>query len=119
MSGERPEHTRDRFDSFRDQLLWLMCQEGWANAHAGDTASPMGLFYRISNTEADLTELRGAFYSDFKAEGEAALRSTLGHFMVRSDDQGFVDVFEHPTEEALTAEFDTLKRYYEEWARHE
>ncbi len=112
MSEQTP-----RYENPRDQLLWTICENGWANASSGDVAAPMGKFYRISNSEAELVELVQAFADTLREQQFDTPAQLFGNFLVRSDDQGFVDVFEYENPDDLIAEFDTLKQYYEEWAR--
>ncbi len=109
-----PEKRVPRYHSPRDELLHRMALAGWAAVTSGSTDSPMGRFSRITNTSDEHSELLAAFVDDFVELG-TQLNDVTGNFLVRADDQGFVDVFEYGTPSELKHVFDRLNQFFNEW----
>lgn len=108
-------YGKGKFNSPRDELLSAIAANGWADATSGHVNSRTGWFGRISNRPEDLAGIEDAFAEDVERLGRAALDGAVGHFLLREDELGFVNVTEHPTEAAVRAEFGVLQQVYDDW----
>lgn len=102
-----------KFDSPRDEVLHLLTVEGWANESDGDVQSPTGWFARISNSSAELNEIRDAFKSEVWRSFDWA--SILGHWMVVEGSDGVVHVGEYLNEAAVMFAFQELQFKFGEY----
>lgn len=100
-----------KFDSRRDEALYAMSMEGWANDSSGTAEAPTGWFCKITNTAAEMSEVRDAF-SDFSDVADADL---IGFFLCVENDQGFWNVTTLPSQQALNNAFNTLVEEYAKW----
>lgn len=98
-------------------VLQAMVSEGWANQSDtdGNVDSPHGAFARVSNSEAELSEVVEAFEDVITAYGMDDTRELIGHFLVVEDSQGFVHVTSYDDEVSLTRDFQQLQDAYAEW----
>lgn len=84
-----------KFDSMRDEVLYSLCIEGWANAETGSDDFGQ-VTWKISNEAADVAAINGEFQSLLNAlelevtpEDRAEL---VGHFLVHQAADGGVTV---------------------------
>lgn len=103
-----------KFSSARDEMLWTMTFEGWANESGGTVESPVGYFARVSNSAEEIREIQDAF-SDSLPEDFTDWNSIIGHFLLREDSNGFVYVDKYPTEAALIERYRQLESNFAEW----
>jgi hypothetical protein len=98
-----------------EAVLQAMITGGWANESDGEVEAPTGHFARVSNSEAELSEVVQAFEDVITAYGMEDTRELIGHFLVVEDSQGFVHVkgYDNPIE--LTRDFQALQDAYAEW----
>jgi len=101
-----------KFDSARDELFYVMTLEGWANESSGSVECPTGFFARISNSQAEIAEIRQAFTEESRAVSDNEI---IGHFLCTENDQGFWYVEEFDTESELLAAYNRLDATYSDW----
>lgn len=117
MEGD-PELFKGRnFSRPRDEVLYLMDAEGWANESGGATNASSGYYARISNTPAELDEVVDAFAKEIADVGLADAAELIGHFLLKQASDGYVSVHTYPSEPQLKLAFDVLERSYAEWER--
>lgn len=92
-----------KFDSARDEVLYTMALEGWANDSDGESAALTGWFARLTQSDAEIKEIREAF--EDAAPESFEWSSIVGLFLLRESNEGFVTVTEYATERELTSEF--------------
>jgi hypothetical protein len=102
-----------KFDSARDELLYVMTLEGWANESSGESDAPMGFFARISNSPNEIAEIRDAFPRETVVLDDAEM---IGHFLCQENSQGFWYVESFDSEYELKRAYRHLDRLYSEWA---
>lgn len=106
MNGEHgPEAERQEL-SPRDEALRCMVVGGWADQI---TTSLSTTAARISNGEAELSELVDAFSDDFSRAGLTAYGQLVGHFLIVEHEDVFA-VTTYPTESRLIAAFEAVRR---------
>jgi hypothetical protein len=114
--GYRP---LSKFSSARDECLYVMTLDGWANESTGNSEAPTGWFALVVNEPAELTEILQAFdgFPDVEASWtDAEIRAELtGAFIVSTDSQGFVYVEAFPTAGAAKTEYDARDAAYSAW----
>lgn len=117
-------HSMGKYSSARDDLLHYLCISDWANESSGNTESPSGYFWRISNTAEDVQQANGEFNSviaDWFADNSEVtdseeLRSELvGHFIVQGVDSGFVYVYKYDDEAEQREAYEALEQQYAAW----
>jgi hypothetical protein len=101
-----------KFNSDRDELLYVMTLEGWANESSGNVESPTGYFARISNGPRDIAEIRDAFPEETRPVSDSEI---TGHFLLQENDLGFVSVSEYDSEAELIRVFRMLEETYADW----
>lgn len=101
-----------KFDSARDELLYAMTLDGWANESSGNVECPTGYFARISNDPQDVPSIRDAFPNETKGMSNAVM---VGHYLLRENDQGFVYVSEFSNSVELIRAYRVLESEYSEW----
>lgn len=99
-----------------EAVLQAMVTGGWANEKDGEVEAPTGHFARVSNSEAELSEVVEAFEDVITAYDMDDTKELIGHFLVREDDAGFVHVTEYDDEVSLTRDFQQLQDDYSLWA---
>ena len=102
-----------KFSSKRDELLWIMSVEGWANESSGNTESPSNWFARFNIYQNELSEIRSAF--DAEGFKEVTDSDLVGNFLVVEDSQGFVYVTKYDTQIQCREAFLELDREYGRW----
>lgn len=102
------EPRKGKFQSDRDELLFTICADGWANESytVGEGESWIA---RISNPPEEIEELKDAFAEEAARIGATALDGIQGFFVVVEDGQGFVNVAEYETEEEAIADYRVLE----------
>lgn len=116
MDAEPPLEGKGKFRSARDEVLYQISLEGWANESNGDVESPTGYFSRITITPEELREVTEAFSDTIEELGFKLTGSLVGFFLLTEDGQGFVEVDEFPDETALTQAYREREAEYLEWA---
>ncbi len=101
-----------KFSSDRDELLYVMTLEGWANESSGHVESPTGFFARISNEPRDIESIRDAFPEE---SGRVSDKEIVGHFLCVENEQGFWYVESFESEAELIRAYRTLDDIYSEW----
>lgn len=121
MEGEPERYFATKYACPRDEVLGEMQDNGWANASSGNVEAPSGYFSRISNSEAELPEIYQAFESTIEEMGTYGFtaEALLGHFLLITDSQGFVNVAQFESEAHLIHDYETLERMYDEWEEGE
>lgn len=110
-----PHEQEEQYDTPRDEVLHLMCKNGWANESSGDTDnSPYGWFARISNTERELPELVAAFEQEIDEAGIGDINQLLGNFLLVEND-GSLKIAEYFTEEEVKADYQRIADAYASW----
>lgn len=101
-----------------EAVLQAMVTGGWANESDGDVDSPQGAFARVTNEPAELGEVQGAFNDVMRMYGwnEDDAKQLIGHFLVREDSQGFVDITSYDNPIQLTRDYQQLQDAYSLWA---
>lgn len=99
-----------KFDSARDEALYQMTLEGWANQLDGNVEAPTGWFALIVNEPADMLEIMQGF--DFN---ESLREPLTGYFILIENDQGFVTVESFDNELAAAAQYTALLTEANEW----
>lgn len=114
-----------KYSSARDDILHWMCMAEWANESSGNSESPTGYFWRISNTREDVAQannefnslIDGWFEENQEVTDSPELRSQLvGFFIVSTVSSGFVYVSQYDTERELLEAYEALEADYSEWA---
>jgi hypothetical protein len=98
-----------------EALFDAMVNDGWANESSGNIESPTGHFARISNSLAELTEVLQAFEDVTDDYGVPAADDITGHFLVTTNEQGFIYVTRYASEAALIAAYRELETEYNAW----
>lgn len=113
-----------KYSSARDDLLHFLCTSDWAEDSSGNTESPSGYFWRISNTSEDVSQKNTEFNSVveewFKDCPEVTdspeLRAELvGHFIVQGVDSGFIYVYQYDNEAEMLEAYEALDEQYGQW----
>ena len=124
MAVEHGYMPLGKYSSARDDILHFMCMSEWANESSGNSESPTGYFWRISNDPADVhipnTEVTSLLEEWFEQNQEVTdspeLRAELvGHFIVSTVSSGSVYVVKYDTERELLEAYNTLEAEYAEW----
>jgi hypothetical protein len=98
-----------------EAVLQAMITQGWANESDGDVEAPTGHFARVTNEARDIDGVHDAFKDVIVAYGLGDESVLIGHFLVREDSQGFVDVTSYDNPIELTRDFQALQDAYAEW----
>lgn len=114
--GDNPEVRKGRFNSDRDELLYLMAISGWADQSCGDTQASTGWFARISNPPGYMEEVERTFTDEARKLGYPDFEQVQGHFLLIEDGQGFIHVTAYETEPDLIADFRVRQEVYEQEA---
>jgi hypothetical protein len=96
-----------RFSTLRDEYLYNMAVDGWANESDGSTEAPTGYFYRISNEPDDIREIARVFGNP--------VDGIIGHFLLIEDSNGFVSVGTYADAQTLEEDFKALTDEYSAW----
>lgn len=107
---------RGKFGNHVDEALYEMSLEGWGNESSGDVEAPTGWFARISITAEELDEVVQAFEERLAEIGLDGNSSLIGHWLLREDDQGFVEAEEFDSEGELQSAYAELDQAYGLWA---
>lgn len=105
-----------KFNSARDELLYAMTLDGWANESDGNVEAPTGFFARISNDPQDVPSIRDAFPNETKGMANSTM---VGHFLMKENSQGFVYVTTYPDSVSLIRDFRALEAEFSEWDSQE
>lgn len=103
-----------KFDSDRDEILWTMTLEGWANESDGNVECPTGYFCLVTNEPAEIPEIAQAFSDVIPEDFDTA--ELVGNFIVTEDDRGFVSVIEYPGPDSARKAYDMMSAEYSRWA---
>lgn len=109
------ERQVGKFIGARDEVLYAMCNEGWANESSGDVQSITGWFARISILHSELLSVELAFEEDIRQAKLYNTAQLIGHHLVSEDELGSVEVHEFESEDAVKRVYDELEREYCEW----
>lgn len=117
-------HPLGKYSSARDDILHYLCTSDWAEESSGNTESPSGYFWRISNTAEDVSMLNGEFNSiieewfeqNQEVTGSPELRAELvGDFIVQGVDSGMVYVYKYDSKAEMLEAYAALDEQYGEW----
>lgn len=106
MEQEPPRELN--YESPRNEALHAMARAGWANASSGAEGSFTGVFWRMSNSEAELPDLYQAFSDQWHALGVEP-EQVVGHFLLGHSTENEGVVMEFASEDALITAFETLR----------
>lgn len=107
-----PELSPDQ-QTARDRVLSAMVHSGWANRTHGSFYAQVGWFARISNRQADLTELFAAFAEPIQESGLTNGSHLIGHFMLVEAVERQLAVYQYPSEGELAAQFAIRQEAYD------
>lgn len=113
-----PERT-DKFSSPRDEVLYIMAQNGWANEVSGEVGGSSGWFARVINSEDELMEIKFAFSEQIERVGLTDLSELLGYWIVNENNLGFVEAINCESEQRLDYMYDLFENIYQAWQRGE
>jgi len=114
-----------KYDSFRDSALHFLCTSDWNNGEFGDVQDYGVYIWRISNTPEEVqvinTEITSVLedwesYEEANGASQEFRDQLVGHFIVSENSQGFVNVREFDTKEALDARYNAFLEHYIEWS---
>lgn len=117
-------HPLGKFSSARDSILHFLCISDWANESSGNTESPSGYFWRISNEEFDVqgsnhefgSVMEDWFTDNPEVTDSPELRQDLvGHFIVQGVDSGMVYVYQYDSEAEMLEAYAALDEQYAAW----
>jgi hypothetical protein len=100
-----------KFDSRRDELLYTMSVDGWAIASDGNVEAPTGWFAYMTNTPAEIAEIKQAF-PDFSDVPDAEI---VGSFYLSEDSNGFFTVTES-TKSGVVEAFNADVEAFNAWS---
>lgn len=111
------EYFATKYGSPRNEVLGAMLEGGWGNESSGDVEAPTGHFCRISNSTQELQEVSEVFSDILGEMGRYGIKPSdlLGHFLLITDSNGFVNVNQYDTAEELTHEYNILDEAYSVW----
>lgn len=125
INGDHGFIPLGKYSSARDSILHFLCMSEWANDSNGNSEAPTGYYWRISNTPEDVSINNGEFNSVIEdwftdnpeVTDSGFLRAELvGHFIVSTNDQGFVMVASgYESEERLIQAYITLEDEFAAW----
>ena len=98
-----------------EAVLQAMVTGGWANESDGNVEAPTGHFARVSNSEAELSEVVQAFDDVITAYGMDDTSELVGHFLITEDSNVIVFVSNYDNTIALTRDFQSLQDSYAFW----
>lgn len=112
--SERDPSPKVTYSGPRDEALYGMAQADWANESTGSDDSVTGPVWRISNSEAELSELTEVFGEQWTELGVQP-EQMLGHFILgERSAEGVGLVIEYDDEDALISAFEVLKARFEQ-----
>jgi hypothetical protein len=97
-----------------EALFDAMITDGWANESSGDVESPTGHFARISNAPNEVSEVLDAFEDVIETYGQPD--TIVGHYLVVTNDQGFITIYRFKNESELIRNYRDLEAQYGEWS---
>lgn len=106
---------RTKFADLTEEMLYRMSLDGWCNEQNGRSEATTGWFARVSISRDELSEVAQAFEEEMAGAGFTDTTALVGHFLLREDDQGFVEVFEYDNEEEVKKAYGVLERQFEAW----
>jgi len=98
-----------------EALFDAMINDGWANESSGDVEAPTGHFACISNSEAELAEILAAFTDVTDVYGLPDTADIIGHFLVVTNNQGFIDIESFESADDLKSTYRELVDEYDSW----
>jgi hypothetical protein len=119
---KRSQYVRlGKFDNARDEFLYDMTLNGWANESSGDSESPTRWFALVIIERAELAEVWAALDDSRRAMVSAreSAGDLVGSFIVSTDSQGFVYVESFDTADLARAEYAARDAEYGEWIGEE
>lgn len=99
-----------------EALFDAMVTGGWMTASSGDVEAPTGHFAYASYNENEIGELYDAMDDTISVYGRPDPADVIGHHIVTTDSQGFIDIERYPTEAAMKAAYRELEDRYATWA---
>jgi hypothetical protein len=111
LSVERGETMRTAVEALFDAMV----TGGWADEASGDVESPTGHFARLSIVAPDARRALDAFADVVSAYGTPSLDDITGHFLVRTDSQGFLSIERYDSVTELKNNFEELESEYGRW----
>lgn len=118
---KRQDYFRTKFDSARDEWLYSMSDNMWANESSGDSESPAGWFARNSISPDELPEIVQAFPDELNTmiHARECVSDLVGHWLISGDSVGFVYVQGFESESELIEAYNALDRAYDEWSEQD
>lgn len=111
-----------KYASPRDEALHLLCTLEWANESTGNVEAPTGYVWRITITEAELSEITGVLEGE-PVEPGVDPASLVGAWLITEDSQGFVTATDWSTDEPARTfddrqrvQYRMAERAYDLWA---
>jgi hypothetical protein len=110
--------TKGKFASNRDEILYHICNEGWANESLGDNEAPTGYFWRVTIDPEDRAEIVDAFNSEMVVKS-VMFSALVGHWLCQEDRDGFFTVQKMETGRELIDAYRKLEGQYCEWSKED
>lgn len=117
-------HSLGKYSSARDDILHFLCMSDWAEESSGNSESPSGYFWKISNAPGDVNLHNGEFNSIieewFKENPEVVDSSNLrfelvGDFIVQGVDSGMIYVYSYESKAEMLEAYEALEEQFSAW----
>lgn len=111
------EPNPGKYNSPRDAILDLIVNDGMADEQDGHEQASTGHFARLSIHASEIQDLVQMHGEAMVQEGltDTELHTLVGHFIIRTDEQGFVQVAKFDTKEELMKRYRLLEQQYLRW----
>ncbi|AEK08431.1 hypothetical protein FDG56_gp118 [Mycobacterium phage Bask21] len=98
-----------------EALFQAMVSDGWFTMSNGDVESSTGFFAYVTNTPAELADIRREFSEVIEAYGNPADEDIVGSFLTVEDSQGFIHITRYASDEGARKAYNGLEYRYERW----
>lgn len=111
------EERKGKFRNGIDEAMYIIVGNGWGdqNGETGDVQAPGGWAAKVSIEPNELEELYEASKDELDAAGFTAPSSLLGYWLVRADNDGFVQADEYDSPGERDADFELIEAQYQAW----
>lgn len=96
-------------------LFRAMMNDGWFTKTDGDVDSFTGYFGYMTNTQAELKEIREAFSEIIQMYGNPKDEDLIGSFLVVIDSNGSIHIRRFASDDSAKSEFAIYEKKYAEW----
>lgn len=102
-------------DTAFQALMKAMLNHGWFTKSSGEDGSYTGYFGYVTNTQAELKEIREAFSEVIEAYGDPKDEDLIGSFVGVVDAVGTMHIFRHSDDNAAKSDFNRYEERYQKW----